>query len=44
MERENDMMDRKQFNEKETGRNRNYRNCLKKENRNDPGYRTEKVS
>ena len=44
MERENDMMDRKQLNEKETGRNRNYRNCLKKENRNDPGYRTEKVS
>ena len=24
MERENDMMDRKQFNEKETGRNRNF--------------------
>lgn len=48
MERENDMMDRKRHTEKETGRNQRYRKYRryrkKKENRNDPGYRTEKVS
>ena len=46
--RENDMMDRKHHNEKETGRNQRYRRYRryrkKKENRNDPGYRAEKVS
>ena len=48
MERENVMMDRKRHTEKETGRNQRYRRYRryrkKKENRNDPGYRTEKVS
>ena len=48
MERENDMMNRKRHHEKETGRNQRYRRYRryrkKKENRNDPGYRTEKVS
>ena len=46
--RENDMMNRKRHTEKETGRNQRYRRYRryrkKKENRNDPGYRTEKVS